>query len=324
MNVIYFGLTGEFSRLPLEALLAAGIEVRAVVMPALAPTRPQRNMPPFTLHQPMINRLLGSPAPEHSVGKGRRALPLLTPLASRSIVQVADERQIPVLEVARLRDPRTVAALATYAPDAICVACFSRRIPQELLRLPRLGCLNVHPSLLPANRGPDPLFWTFRHGDAATGVTIHLIDSGLDSGPIVAQRPIGVPDGISEVALEHECARMGGALLVEALAVLAAGTATPQPQDEARATAYPWPAAEDFVITPERSARWAYNFGRGVGERSQPIVIMTPGRTFRLIAALDYATEATQPEAYRLEGDELWLRCAPGVLHARVAAVALE
>ncbi|HEV2458972.1 MAG TPA: formyltransferase family protein, partial [Ktedonobacterales bacterium] len=226
---------------------------------------------------------------------------------------------IPVIEVADLRTSATSDALASYAPDAICVSCFPWRLPTAILRLPRLGCLNVHPALLPDTRGPDPLFWTFHRGDATTGVTIHLMDEGLDSGPILLQESIFVPDGITELLLERTCAEVGSRLLVQALAALASGAAQPQPQDETRAIRYPLPTSDDYHITPDRPARWAYNFASGLIGRGQPILIAAPGATFHLLALLGYADDETLAFPWRLDGELLALRCAPGVFRARVA-----
>jgi methionyl-tRNA formyltransferase len=239
--------------------------------------------------------------------------------STRSIVEVAAEHTIPVLEVMRLRDPATLAAFAAYDPDVICVACFSQRIPPEILRLPRLGCLNVHPSLLPNNRGPDPLFWTFRHGEASTGITIHQMDEGLDTGAILLQEHIEVPEGISEAALERQCTTIGGALLIRAIHELDSGNLTPTAQNETLASANPWPTAEDYAITPDRPARWAYNFARGLASRTHPIHIITPERMFRVIAPLGYHANATLNASSVLEGDVLSLQCAPGVFRARIA-----
>jgi folate-dependent phosphoribosylglycinamide formyltransferase PurN len=324
ISCVYFGMAGAFSRPPLGALLRAGIAVRAVALPAL-PGLPGASVTSGTSgtdHDAPFTVL--PPRPASSAG--RRALPLLTPARDASadadtILRISAARDIPVLELRRLNDSRTIAALAAFAPDVICVACFSRRIPLAILRVPRLGCLNVHPSLLPANRGPDPLFWTFRNGDAETGVTIHVMDEGLDSGPIVAQRAIPVEEGISKAELEHICATVGGELLVEALRGLAEGRLAPQSQDARLATTYPWPSADDYVITPDRPARWAYAFARGVATREHLIRIAPPGATFRLVEPLGYNATATRGlgAPYRLVGDELALQCAPGVFSARVA-----
>ncbi len=306
LQVIFFGTSSAFSAPPLQALLEAGLAVRAVVMPALNTV--YAGAPPIARRAAI--------APSRTPG---RALPLLTPLAERSVASIAAERGIPLFEVARLADPETIATLAAYEPDAICVACFPLQLPSAILELPRLGCLNVHPSLLPDNRGPDPLFWTFRRGDAETGVTIHRMDMRLDSGPMLAQASILVPDGIAEADLEGQLALLGGWLLTQALSELSGGTAHPVPQDEARATYYPLPGPDDYTITSDRSARWAHNFARGLMGRSEPLRILTGDAVFRVIASLGYDEGATRDAPWRLEGDVLSLRCAPGVFRARVA-----
>jgi methionyl-tRNA formyltransferase len=306
-RVVFFGTTGQFSLPPLEALLAAGFDVRAVVMAGL----PGRSPTPFVRRPAM-----------RPVSAAGPALPMLATRDDRSILTLAAERDIPLLEVYDLADTRTLDVLAAFEPDAICVACFPRKLPPDLLALPRLGCLNVHPSLLPDNRGPDPLFWTFRRGDRETGVTIHLMDERLDAGPIVLQERVSVPDGIGESELERRLARLGGTLLARAVSGLADGPLQSQPQDEARATSYSWPQPEDFLVTPDRPARWAYNFIRGVGMRADSARIALADAVFRAVDALDYAEHAALAHPWRLEGDELWLQCSPGVLHTRALPLA--
>lgn len=298
LSVVLFGMSGVFSARPLAALLAAGIAVRAFVLPALtAGTPPIRALPAQTI-------------PRHP-------LPLLDP-ASSSPRQMAAARGIPVYEAADLAASETLAAIGTLAPDAICVACFPRRLPAELLRLPRLGALNVHPSLLPANRGPDPLFWTFYHGDDMTGVTVHLMDETLDTGPVLAQEAIMLPEGISEARLERICAEVGGRLLVGGLRSLADGIARPQPQDEACATHFGFSQPANYTLSPQWPASRAYRFVQGISGRGVPITVEVAGRRFQVLGAMGYEAQARQTEPLRLEGDALTLRCAPGVLYARV------
>jgi methionyl-tRNA formyltransferase len=306
LNVVYFGTTGAFSVPPLEALLAAGVRVCAVVLPALAAAAPPIAARPAR----------GAVLP---AVRARPVLPLLTPFVDHTIVSLAAAHGIPVFEVARLAHPLTLATLGELRPDVICVACFSRRLPPALLALPRLGCLNVHPSLLPANRGPDPLFWTFHRGDRETGVTIHRMDIGLDSGPILAQQRVEVPVGIGEPALERELATRGAELLVHVVHQLAAGTARPAPQDERFATRFPWPSEADFVITPAWSARRAFGFSAGVAGRARPVLLEAGGRSFAVREPLGYDEAARLDSLWHLDGDVLALRCTPGVLRARVS-----
>jgi methionyl-tRNA formyltransferase len=232
-------------------------------------------------------------------------------------VDIAAAHGIPVLEVARLRHPLTLAALEAFAPDVICVSCFSRRIPAEVLAIPRLGAINLHPSLLPENRGPDPLFWTFRRGDPETGVTAHLMDEGLDTGPILRQERFPLADGITEGELLAQCARAGAEVLVKSVLDLAEGHAAPLPQDPARATTYSWPTAEDYVITPERPARWAYNFCRGVMGRGEPVTARVDDTVFRILEPLAFQPDQRLDTGWSYEDNMLSLQCAPGVFTAQ-------
>ncbi len=318
LSVVVFGMSGVFTARPLAALLEAGIAVRAFVLPALTPADGSHaaDVPPI--------RALPSPAPAHMP---RRALPLLdSSPADSSSRQMAAAHGIPVFEVADLAAPETLAALGALAPDAIAVACFPRRLPPALLRLPRLGALNLHPSLLPDNRGPDPLFWTFYHGDEQTGVTVHLMDETLDTGPVLAQETIAVPEGISETLLERACAEAGGRLLVASLRALADGIAHPTPQDESRATRHSFPLPKDYVVSPQWPARRAYRFVQGVSGRGVPVLVDVDGRGFQVLGAMGYEEQERMDAPLRLDrgtdvpehGDVLALRCAPGVLYARV------
>jgi len=344
LRVIFFGMTGAFSIMPLLTLLDARttprIEVRAVVMPTLGAVPTLRLLrtgaddphPPFVrldryegiraigAHQRPILPMAAPAAPvANQAAQQKRGLPTNTP--PRNILQLATERGLPVFEVARLDDPRTLDALAEFAPDLICVACFSRRLPPALLRLPRLGCLNVHPSLLPANRGPDPLFWTFHQGEATTGVTVHLMDEGLDTGPIVLQKSVVVEEGIDEMTLETVLKWGTAMLLVQAVTGLATGSLHPRPQDNAQATTYSWPTEDDYVIhASEWSAERAYRFARGVSRRAPDITLVAEdGARFILVEAHSYRRESSVNDTpWSLTDDSLTLRCNPGVLYAQV------
>jgi methionyl-tRNA formyltransferase len=299
-SLLYFGTTSAFSSPPLMALLRAEYEVRAVVLAALDRAAPIRRIP------------VAKATPRG------RSLPLLATHSDQNIVAIATEREIPMWEAGDLRASETHEKLAAYAPDVLCVACFARKLPVSLLSLPRLGALNVHPSLLPDNRGPDPLFWTFWRGDEATGVTIHLMDKYFDTGPILAQRGELVPDGMTEAALEARLASLGGELLTQSLGALADGSARPQPQEEMQATAFSWPSPEDYAVTPAWSARRAYRFLTGIAHRSEPARIALDGATFVIRKALGYETQASLDLPWRLKDDLLIARLSPGVLRATI------
>jgi methionyl-tRNA formyltransferase len=297
-RILFLGMQGRFSYPPLLALLEAGIQVCAVVIPAEQS---------FGANLPAIRRR-EQPQPSRSM------LPVLQSTIHTSILQLAWERHIPVWEVNRLSDPEAVRVLAAYQPDAICVACFSKRIPRAILDIPRFGCLNVHPSLLPANRGPEPLFWTFHEGDQQTGVTIHLMDEGMDSGPIVAQEVVEVPDGISYAQLEAQCAGTGGKLLAQSVWDLYNGAVVPVPQDESKSSYHAFPSDDDFVVPAEEwSARHVYNFICGIASWGIPITIRVGNKTVHVKNAISYSHEdIAVSDVYGQPGDKFWVRCKQG------------
>jgi methionyl-tRNA formyltransferase len=229
-------------------------------------------------------------------------------------VQLAWQKHLPVWAVSRLGHAETVAILAAYEPDMICVACFSQRIPQRILTLPRLGCLNVHPSLLPANRGPVPLFWTFREGHTVTGVTIHFMEEQMDSGDILAQKSVAVPDGISYNQLEGNCAIEGGALLARSVWDLYTGDATPRPQIEEDSSYHSFPADEDFVVPVEQwDARHVYNFICGVGEWDEPITLRVGEERLPCRRAISYSFDNRNGNQPYYQSDEgLMIKCKTG------------
>jgi methionyl-tRNA formyltransferase len=230
-----------------------------------------------------------------------------------------------VWEVQRLADTETLTTLGAYHPDVICVACFPLRLPRVLIDLPRLGCLNIHPSLLPANRGPVPLFWTFRAGHETTGVTIHLIDEGMDSGDILAQEPVPVPDGISYDALEFQCTQQGKTLLARTIWKLYNGQAVRTPQDPTRSSYHPFPAQKDFSLVAEDwAARYIYNFVRGIHTWENPILLQTGKKIFHVHDALAYRqngqeskpTESSDPSSSPTT--DMWVRCKAGEVLIRI------
>ncbi len=157
-------------------------------------------------------------------------------LTSQRVKELALDRNIPVIQPSNMRSPDMLDGLAELAPDLIVVASFRHLLPAELLSLPRYGCLNVHPSLLPLHRGPSPVTHAILCGDRTTGVTIMLMDEGLDSGPIVAQKTIEIAPESDAGVLESELAHVGGELLRETLPRWVAGEIETRAQDGDQAT----------------------------------------------------------------------------------------
>lgn len=305
-RVLFFGVEGSFSWPSLYALDESVIDICAIVKPVPKATRKSAKLPAIT-------RLESS--------RGRSSLPMHDSPYD-IFTRFAENRDIPLYEVRRLADPETVATLAAHEPDLICVACYPSRIPRAVLDIPRLGCLNVHPSLLPDNRGPSPLFWVFRLGYTHAGVTIHFMDEGFDSGDIVMQEAFPVPEGIGYMKLEDQCAALGGKLLARAVWEVYLRREQRIPQDEAHSTYHSYPTVEDFVVPVAKwSADHVYNFFRGAKIWGEAMKVRVDGKNITIDGATDYTLDTPDippkqqgKNAFKpyKDGNLLWVRCKTG------------
>ena len=167
--------------------------------------------------------------PDRPSGRGRA-------LAASPVKERALALGLPVRQPASLKDAGAVAEIAALAPDIMVVVAYGLLLPPAILALPRLGCLNVHASLLPHWRGAAPVARAILAGDERTGVCIMRMEAGLDTGPVMLCRETPIAAGETAGQLEERLAREGGSALVAALDALAEGRAVFEPQDEARAT----------------------------------------------------------------------------------------
>lgn len=167
--------------------------------------------------------------PDRRSGRGLR-------LTFSPIKQLALSLGIEVVQPDSMRDPEVVQRLSSYAPEIIVVAAFGKILPPEVLALPPFGCLNVHPSLLPRHRGPSPIAAAILSGDAVTGVTIMLLDEGVDSGPILNQREVPILEDDTTGSLTTRLAEAGAQLLIETIPLWLNRQIEPKPQDESQAT----------------------------------------------------------------------------------------
>ena len=163
--------------------------------------------------------------------RGRGLAPEMPPVKAR-----ASTLGLEVYQPATLRSASAQDQLANLRPDLIVVAAYGRLLPPPVLDLPRHGCLNLHPSLLPSYRGPSPVVTAILEGQAVTGVTLMRLDAGMDTGPIIArrQRPISPDDTAG--TLTEALFRLGADLLLESLPLWVEGQLPAQPQDDSQAT----------------------------------------------------------------------------------------
>ncbi len=168
-------------------------------------------------------------APDKPVGRRM----LLTPSPVKTTAQ---ELGMAVLSPATLKDDDFFAAFSDLRPDLCVVVAYGKLIPERYLKVPRLGFLNIHPSLLPAYRGPSPIQGALLDGCASTGVSLMVLDNEMDHGPVLAQVPWTIPGGADYPFCEDMLSGLGAQLLIDTLPGYVQGTVHPIPQDHSLAT----------------------------------------------------------------------------------------
>ena len=218
MRVLFWG-TPEFATAPLRALIGEGFDVVCVVT-----------------------------QPDKAVGRSRSTL------QPTPVKKVALAAGIPVLQLEKPRGDPFIAEIASLSPDVSIVVAYGHILPQVVIDLPRLGTLNIHASLLPALRGAAPIQAAIREGLSETGVTIMQMVPALDAGPIIHAMRTPILEDETSLELSLRLSELGANALIESLALIELGAATPQPQDESRATFAPKVTREHARIDWNASA----------------------------------------------------------------------
>lgn len=201
MRVVFMG-TPDFAVGTLEAILEAGHEVAAVI------TQPDKP-------------------------KGRSKTPVPTPVKAAAL-----EHNIEVYQPVKIREAEAVEKVKSMNPDVIVVVAFGQIIPDVILNIPKYGCLNVHASLLPAYRGAAPIQWAVLNGEKESGVTIMRMDSGLDTGDMIAKVVVPLDEKETGGSLFDKLSEAGAKLLAETLPSVEAGTAVYEKQPAESTTEY--------------------------------------------------------------------------------------
>lgn len=279
-RVVLFGMRCAFTGPVLAALCAApGIDLRAIVLPGRTPER-----------DPMFE-------------------------AARA----CDTRLIDVPERANLTDSAFRAGMEDLTPDAILVACFPWRLPAWILALPPRGCLNLHPSLLPDGRGPEPVFWAFHRGLDETGVTLHLMNGEFDAGPIISRERVVIPDGATIPSLERSLAEIGAGLALDVLR----DTSGPRqliPQPDAGHYA-PFPRGDDLVVPTSWEARRAARFIHAAAPvyGAIPVLVLATGQRLLVNGVIGFEDGGGNGDPVSLRGDVARIRFADGIVTCRLA-----
>lgn len=209
------------------------------------------------IQQPDINILAVVTQPDKRRGRGKQLIP-------SPIKTLALEHQLPVWQPDRIKKaPDSLSHLRKSQADIFIVVAYGQILSQEILNMPRLGCINGHGSILPKYRGAAPIQWCLYNGEVETGITTMLMNAGMDTGPMLlkAITPIHLLD--NAVDLAKTLSTITADLLIETITGLNQETLTPQPQNDVEATYAPLITKDDYSIDWSRSAFEIHNQIRG-------------------------------------------------------------
>jgi len=226
LKLVFFG-TPEFAVLPLQTLLSSNHEILSVV------TQPDRQS-----------------------GRGRHMKPSPVKLE-------AQKAGLKILQPQSVRDESFIAELKSFNPLAIVLVAYGQILPASIIDLPKLGCINIHASLLPAYRGAAPVNWAIINGEKKTGVTIMLMDEGMDTGPILLQDEIKIRENDTTGSLSLNLSEIGADLLISVLKDLNGGFLKPRAQ-AGKISYAPILKKTDGLLNWFRSAKSLCNFIRGM------------------------------------------------------------
>ncbi len=243
----------------------------------------------------------------------RGSIPLAQP---GSVADLAAREGIATIRCEHTREAWARELAHEMTPDVVLVACLPERLEEFWLKLSPAGCFNLHPSLLPAYRGPAPLFWQLKDGVEKTGVSVHWVEARMDAGPILMQEAhiIDVEDNLA--TLNAMLAAAGARAFARALADILSGKARFVPQDEAKASAHPWPKDEDFALDANWSAKHAFRFVNATAGLGRPYSMQTEDAALSIERVLDFDAAGSMDKAFAEKSGVLTIRFAQGTLRA--------
>ncbi|MBL0388826.1 methionyl-tRNA formyltransferase [Tumebacillus sp. ITR2] len=281
MRILFMG-TPDFAVPCLEKLIANGYNVVAVV------TQPDRP-------------------------KGRKG-----ELAPPPVKEAALRLGLPVLQPEKVRAEEALIELEKYDADLLVTAAYGQLLPKRLLEMPRLGCINVHASLLPRWRGGAPIHRAIIEGDQESGVTIMRMVMALDAGDMISRVVVPIDEADTAESLFHKLSEKGSDLLIETLPTIEAGTFTETPQDESQVTFAPNLSRDDERIDWTKDARRLYNQVRGMN--SWPVAFTSLDDKVMKIWQAKVMEETSEPTKYEpgmvvtTTSDSIVVQCGRGQL----------
>ena len=283
MNILYIGSAGALSLAPFKKLLNSGYSISAI-----------------GVYSPIIlqNKVFA--------------------LENESLALAANQLEITLIDLSQ--PVNTILQQCNQLSiDLIIMSCYGHRIPDALIDCASLGCFNMHPSLLPLYRGPEPIFWQMKNA-ADIGVSWHKVEHAFDAGDVVLQKKVFIDEAATYHEVNSQLADQGAQLLLTLLNELDVGKLTTEKQDSEMATYYPFPVQQDFILDTNGSARDAYNFMCATQAFGLSYSCQSGSKVFVLKSALDYDSNSHLDVA-ETQQDTLYIPFDEGILIASITAM---
>ena len=257
----------------------------------------------------IANILLVVCQPDRPAGRGMKLTPPPVKVA-------AQELSLAVEQPTKLRPPAFAEHLRALNADVAVVVAYGRILPNAVLSAPRLGCVNVHASLLPKYRGAAPIVWAIVHGEHETGVSLMHMDEGMDTGPELARLSVPIDPNETAGALSERLSELGATLLREALPRFLNGQLQDTPQDHAGATLAPILKKSDGAIDFAKPARAVHDHIRGMSPWPGAYTELEGKRVKLLRSSVveEGGTRGKPGQVLRADRHGLWVACGSGVL----------
>ncbi len=283
MKIIYIGSSGSLSLIPLQALINSKHEVCAIAFDNEVSSN-------FNVTTPNTIQSL--------------ALYNSTPLIrfNKNYTKVHSQ-------------------LGSFQADVILVSCYARKLPQSILSIATRGCFNIHPSLLPAYRGPTPLFWQFREGVSEFGVTVHRMDEKFDTGAIISQQKIVMQDAVYINQATDFLANVASDLILHTLDDIENSNLVEMPQNNLTASYQSFPEIDDYIVSTLWTAKRIYNFINAYKESEVSFLCEVNGKMFRLINAYSYQDKPydnMNGKTTLQEGDKISFACQNSYIQCQI------
>jgi len=276
MNILYIGSSGPLSLIPFKKLLSADYKISAIGVYS-----------PVVLNDKVIA------------------------IENESLALAANQHDLLLLDLSQPLDT-VLKQCEPLSIDIILMSCYSKRLPDEIINIADRGCFNLHPSLLPRYRGPEPVFWQMRTA-STLGVSWHRVVHDFDAGDVVAEKRVIADDGANYREINQQLAENGAELMIDLLAGISAGRLISNPQNPEVASYYPYPQQKDFVVDTKWTAQHAYNFMCATQVFGYPYRCQIGAYCYILKQALDYDNNASI-EDVEVQADKLYIPCTEGVL----------